>query len=450
MRPPVPIISVIIPVFNHAHWVVEAVRSVLAQSFSDWELLIIDDASSDQSYALLQSLQQEFNDSRLQLFQHTENQGAAYTLNEAMQLAQGSYFAILNSDDIWHPDRLATLYAKAEQDKLDFVASAVQLQEEQPHTAEAQAWLDWYARMQRHYVQDQDFLTSLLRGNFLIGTSNFFFHRRVFEQLGGFSDLRYVHDYEYLLRLCRADFRLHCLWAFPGLKYRWHDSNTIREKPRLALHENIQLFIDYLPLMTEWLNQQRLAALHEHLSDLLAYHETEWRTEIHARLLTKEQELFPLIVDRDAWIKERDTLIQQQQQWLADRDAWIQERDTVISQQQQWIKDRDAWIQERDAVIRQLQDLSALQQSWITDRDHWIADRDHWLAERDGLIAVQQAQLTERDHWLADKEHYISCLIRERDALQQSRAYRLGRALLKPLRLSRDFLVRNKWRINHA
>lgn len=430
MRPPVPIISVIIPVYNHAAWVAEAVRSVLAQSFQDWELLLIDDASSDDSWAVLQALAHELQDSRVRLWQHAKNQGAPATLNEGLQQAQGQYFAILNSDDTWHPERLAYLQAVAEREDWDFVSTPVELCHAESH------WQTWYQDLRAHYQSQQDFLSTLWRGNFVMSTSNFFFRRRVYEQCGGFSEWRYVHDYEYLLRLSKAGLRLSCCWDAPAMHYRFHASNTIREQPYRALHENMQLLFDYLPQLHAQLTLNHLHGVQQHLANLLKYYHTEWQTELHQHLVAKEAELFPLIADRDAWIHERDTVIAQQQQHL-------QALEHTIEQQQQWVQDRDGWISERDQHISTLQSLVEQQKNWIQDRDNWVTERDQHITTLQALTEQQQT-------WLNDRDQLIQQLQAERDALKHSRAYRLGQALLKPLRLGRDRLWRKKWRAHHA
>jgi len=444
MRPPVPIISVIIPVYNHAPWVTEAVRSVLAQSFQHWELLLIDDASNDDSWTVLQGLVHELQDSRVRVWQHSHNQGAAATLNEGMQQAQGHYFAILNSDDTWHPERLAYLYELAEREDWDFMSTPVELCNAEPH------WQTWYQDLQTHYQSQHDFLGTLWRGNFVISTSNFFFRRRVYEQCGGFSEWRYVHDYEYLLRLSKAGLQLCCRWDAPVVYYRFHASNTIREQPYRALHENMQLLFDYLPQLQEQLTLSHLRGAQQHLSNLLSYYHAEWQTELHQHLVAKEAELFPLIADRDAWIRERDRVITQQQQHvkaLAQNLAGLQ---NINEQQQQWVQDRDGWIAERDPHISTLQSLVEQQKNWIQDRDGWIAERDQHMTTLQALTEQQQTWLNDRDNWIAERDQLIQQLQIERDALKRSRAYRLGQALLKPLRFGRDRLWRKKWRAHHA
>lgn len=97
-----PLISVVLPVYNGAADVQKAVDSVLAQTFGDYELIIINDGSKDNSAEVLESLR----DPRIRLY-HQQNMGLAGTLNRGIGLAQGRYIARQDQDDLSHPERFA-------------------------------------------------------------------------------------------------------------------------------------------------------------------------------------------------------------------------------------------------------------------------------------------------------------------------------------------------------
>lgn len=98
-----PRITVIIPSYNHALFISEAITSVLNQTFQDFEIIIFDDASSDNSVEIISS----FNDPRIKFLSHEQNMGACYTANRMIELASGEYIALLNSDDIWELEKLS-------------------------------------------------------------------------------------------------------------------------------------------------------------------------------------------------------------------------------------------------------------------------------------------------------------------------------------------------------
>lgn len=99
-----PLVSVVMPAYNAAQYVEETIRSVVAQTVTDWELIVVDDSSADDTCDLVERLAEE--DSRIRLVKNAENSGVAMTRNRAMNMARGQYVAFLDSDDIWYPEKL--------------------------------------------------------------------------------------------------------------------------------------------------------------------------------------------------------------------------------------------------------------------------------------------------------------------------------------------------------
>lgn len=98
-------VSVVMPVYNAEKYVALAIDSVLAQSYSDWELLIIDDCSTDSSAAIINKYVEKYQ--RIRLF-HTKKASGSPTMprNMGVKMAKGRYIAFLDSDDIWLPNKL--------------------------------------------------------------------------------------------------------------------------------------------------------------------------------------------------------------------------------------------------------------------------------------------------------------------------------------------------------
>jgi len=97
-----PTVSVIIPAYNRAATIHRAIRTVLAQTFADYELIVVDDASSDPTRETVQKIP----DGRVKLIVHEKNRGAAAARNSGMKAAAGKYIAWLDSDDEWLPLKL--------------------------------------------------------------------------------------------------------------------------------------------------------------------------------------------------------------------------------------------------------------------------------------------------------------------------------------------------------
>ncbi|MBE6481220.1 MAG: glycosyltransferase family 2 protein [Actinomyces ruminicola] len=98
------LVSVIMPAFNAAGYIADAVRSVQEQTYTSWELLIVDDCSTDDTFQRAKSLAAA--DARVRCIRLSRNSGAAVSRNRAMEIAQGQYMAFLDADDLWLPDKL--------------------------------------------------------------------------------------------------------------------------------------------------------------------------------------------------------------------------------------------------------------------------------------------------------------------------------------------------------
>ena len=97
-----PTVSVIIPSYNREHLVGRAIKSVLDQTYQDFELIVIDDASTDNTEEVVKS----FNDERIKYLKHDENKGGAAARNTGIKVARGEYIAFQDSDDEWLPVKL--------------------------------------------------------------------------------------------------------------------------------------------------------------------------------------------------------------------------------------------------------------------------------------------------------------------------------------------------------
>ncbi len=96
------LVSIIMPSWNTERFIAESIQSVIDQTYKKWELLIVDDCSTDNTDEIVAS----FQDDRIRYFKNEKNSGAALTRNRAMREAQGEWIAFLDSDDLWAPKKL--------------------------------------------------------------------------------------------------------------------------------------------------------------------------------------------------------------------------------------------------------------------------------------------------------------------------------------------------------
>ena len=97
------LVSIIMPSYNTAQYIADSIRSVQAQTYKNWELLIVDDCSSDNSDDVVAPF---LSDARIRYLKNEVNSGAAVSRNYALREAKGRWIAFLDSDDLWHPDKL--------------------------------------------------------------------------------------------------------------------------------------------------------------------------------------------------------------------------------------------------------------------------------------------------------------------------------------------------------
>ena len=98
------LVSIITPTWNCARFIEETIQSVQAQTYQNWEMIIVDDCSTDNTYEILQPYIKK--DARIKYWCNEKNSGAAITRNNALKMARGRWIAFLDSDDLWMPKKL--------------------------------------------------------------------------------------------------------------------------------------------------------------------------------------------------------------------------------------------------------------------------------------------------------------------------------------------------------
>lgn len=183
-----PTISVIIPAYNAENTILETIKSVRQQTFSDFEIIIINDGSTDRTLELLENIE----DNRLKIFSY-ENGGLSVARNRGISQASGEYIAFLDADDLWTPDKLE-----------------LQLKALQQHS-EAGVAYSWTYYMNEQGTSSHpgisrffegDVRANLLVNNFIASGSNPLIRRQAIKSVGDFdSTCAGCADWDYWLRL---------------------------------------------------------------------------------------------------------------------------------------------------------------------------------------------------------------------------------------------------------
>ncbi|QXC30073.1 glycosyltransferase [Aeromonas sp. FDAARGOS 1409] len=119
-----PLVSIIMPTYNSSENIIETISSVIKQDYTNWELLITDDCSTDDTVILLQEFSKK--DTRISIEVNTLNSGAGFSRNHSIERSTGKYIAFLDADDLWLPNKLSTQVAYMEQTGALFSYTAYQ------------------------------------------------------------------------------------------------------------------------------------------------------------------------------------------------------------------------------------------------------------------------------------------------------------------------------------
>jgi glycosyltransferase involved in cell wall biosynthesis len=111
-------ISIITPNYNCVRFIAQTIESVRAQTYQNWEMIIVDDCSTDGSYEIARTY--SMKDKRIKIFRMDRNSGAALCRNKAIELSNGDYLAFLDSDDLWLPEKLERQLGFMVENRCDF------------------------------------------------------------------------------------------------------------------------------------------------------------------------------------------------------------------------------------------------------------------------------------------------------------------------------------------
>ncbi len=234
-----PLVSVIIPSYNHELYIVEAIESVLTQSYPKVELVIVDDGSTDNTLAKIEPYRSSSVNIIIQ-----QNQGADFAINKGLSLARGEFVTILNSDDIYHSQRLERLVSElSSRDELSLIFTNLTMIDASGNPYSDFRWEQYQTLCGQ--CRQRPAVNYFLVGNIAYTTSNFFMRRALFEQVGNFKKLRYTHDWNFALRSSLVG---EPVWLQEDLLlYRVHEKNTLNESSLwLSIFEDSYNLASYL------------------------------------------------------------------------------------------------------------------------------------------------------------------------------------------------------------
>ncbi|WP_341526556.1 glycosyltransferase [Nostoc sp. UHCC 0302] len=283
-----PLISVILPVYNGEKTIYETINSVVNQTFIDWELIVINDGSQDSTLDIIKS----FSDSRLQVFSYP-NAGLAISRNRGVIQANGNYISFIDADDIWTPH------------KLEFQIKALQ---ENSEASVAYSWCDHidiegkFLRTGSRITANGNIHAKLLLANFLENGSNPLVCKQALISIGGFeASLNPAEDWDLWLRLA-----LHYQFVtvpYPQILYRVSpnsmSSNVV--KMELASLQVIERAFSQAPQSLQYLKKSSFSNLYKYL----LYKTLESFSEKKAVILTSTRFLWNAVKSDPSMLKTK-------------------------------------------------------------------------------------------------------------------------------------------------
>lgn len=202
-----PLVSVIIPTYNRAHLVERAINSVLNQTYQDFEIIVVDDCSNDDTEAVIK----RFHDPRIRYIRHEKNQGGSAARNTGIRAAHGEIIAFLDSDDEWMPEKLFEQVRVLREDpNCDAVYTDIYFVHE-----------DGKMITHRFPKVNGNIYYELLKKNVVGTTSTVLLRRQCFDTVGLFDEsLPSCQDWDMWIRISK-NYKFRKIDK-PLVKYKWH------------------------------------------------------------------------------------------------------------------------------------------------------------------------------------------------------------------------------------
>jgi len=244
--PDKPLISVVVPSYCHDAYILDCLQSIHDQTYSRIELVLVDDCSPDATFARAQTLLATSFARRfagVTLLRNAVNAGAHATINAGIRASGGQYVAVINSDDLFAPARIATMFAAMQEAGSEFAFSLVEVFDSAAQRGKITVPHDFLAfalRQKLDILHEPTVGFSLLRKNVAVSTGNFLFSRSLYDKVGAFLPLKYCHDWDFALQALFYTEPVAVLQ--PLYRYRLHDQNSFSGLAHLASVESEVVF----------------------------------------------------------------------------------------------------------------------------------------------------------------------------------------------------------------
>lgn len=219
------LVSIIMPSWNTGRFIGESIQSVLNQTYKNWELIIVDDCSTDNTDEIVAS----FDDERIRYFRNDKNSGAALTRNKAMREARGEWIAFLDSDDLWAPEKLEKQLSFMKENGYTF--SFTEYEKIDEESKPLNIYVSGPEKVNKHKMYNYDY----------IGQLTMIYSAKVFGLIQ-IKDIKKNNDYAIRLQLFRKKGACCYLLKENLAKYRIRKNSISHDKISKKLKSHFDLF----------------------------------------------------------------------------------------------------------------------------------------------------------------------------------------------------------------
>ena len=344
-----PVFSIIMMSYNYGDYIGAAIESVIKQSLPDWELLVVDDCSTDDSWGIIQ----DFKDSRIRAHRHAVNLGACAAYNQAFSMAHGKYIACLDSDDLFMPNKLERQAVFFEQHpEIDICGTFVtEIDNNGAVRHEPTPYADWF----NVSVDLNDPSTWLWQNR--VCHSGAVVRKEMHDRLGEFDNrLVYTPDWQFWLRALVAGARFAVI-PEPLAAYRNHGKNITHKNKQGTLLEHASTCAKTL---FPWLKQQgRLDLIDTTVQGFLANTEFTSSSELQRGV---ERELHSGLASYEVGVAIISIAVQRQALILAKESHLAEVLEGKAWLEAQWKADKAELLAKESYLAEVLESKALLEQ----------------------------------------------------------------------------------------
>jgi len=272
-----PAVSVIMPVFNEQEYLCKSIESILEQTFKDFEFIIVDDASSDASFKIMQKYASK--DKRIVLIKNPVNQGLALSLNKALGVVRGEFVARMDADDVAAKNRLEIQLAFLNKNpEVDLAGSSMYFIDSEGNIIARSGT-----------IASPEILNKTIYYKNISPHPTWMFRRKILRDVGEYRDLPASQDYDFLMRLCHLGYKVSNIDT-PLLYYRVHKEKisfdgSIRQ---IKISRYLRrLYRNNLILNDEYLKKERISKIITPVKAVQRIHSLSLRLFEKGRFLMK-------------------------------------------------------------------------------------------------------------------------------------------------------------------